>query len=173
MPSNTFTLIASSTVGAGGASSIDFTSIPGTYTDLCLVLSMRNSRGGQTLQEALITFNGSTSGFSERMARGDGTNAISANASGSSFNLNGFPAGSATASTFGSAQLYIPNYAGSTAKSVSAEFITENNATQAYTYLSAELWTGTAAITSISLGAGSTYTWVQYSTAYLYGIIKS
>ena len=37
----TFTKIASVTVGSGGASSIDFTSIPSTYTDLCVKLSTR------------------------------------------------------------------------------------------------------------------------------------
>lgn len=166
----TYTLISSVTVGSGGASSIDFTSIPSTYTDLCLQLSMRNSRAGQTVQEGLITFNGSTSGYSEIIIRGSGSAAISASGSGANFNLTGFPADSATASTFGSATLYIPNYTASVNKSASAEFVTENNATQAYTYINALLWSNTSAITSISISAGSTYTWVQYSTAYLYGI---
>jgi hypothetical protein len=40
---NTFTLIASSTVGSGGAASIDFTSISSTYTDLVVKLSLRNT----------------------------------------------------------------------------------------------------------------------------------
>ena len=31
---NTYKLIASNTVGSGGSSGIDFTSIPATYTDL-------------------------------------------------------------------------------------------------------------------------------------------
>jgi hypothetical protein len=168
---DTFQLISSYTA-TGSVSSIDFTSIPSTYTDLCVQMSMRNGRGGQNLQEAFITFNGSTSGYSERYLRGSGSAAVSGSGSGTSFNLNGFPAGSSTASTFGSASLYIPNYAGSTNKSVSAEFMTENNGTEAFTYINALLWSNTAAITSISLSAGA-YTWVQYSTAYLYGISKS
>ena len=44
---NTFQLISSTTVGAGGASSIDFTSIPSTYTDLVIKWSGRlTSTGG-------------------------------------------------------------------------------------------------------------------------------
>ena len=165
---NTFELISSYTA-TGSVSSIDFTSIPSTYTDLCLVMSMRNSRSGQTLQEAFITFNGSSSGYSERILRGSGSAVISSSASGSSFNLNGFPAAASTSSTFGNAAIYIPNYAGSAYKSASAEFITENNATEAYAYMSALLWSNTAAITSISLSAGA-YSWLTYSTAYLYGV---
>lgn len=165
---NTFELIASSTL-ASAASTIDFTSIPSTYTDLCLQLSLRNSRSGQVLQEGFITFNGSTSGYSERMIRGSGSAAISSSGSGANFYLNGFPAGSSTGSTFGSASLYIPNYAGSSYKSVSAEFVTENNATEAYAYMNALLWSNTSAITSISISAGA-YTWMAYSTAYLYGV---
>jgi hypothetical protein len=170
---NTFELIASSTVGSGGVSAITFSSIPTTYTDLCLQLSLRNSRSGQVIQEGLITFNGSTSGYSERILRGSGSAAISSSGSGANFSLNGFPAGSSTGSTFGSANLYIPNYAGSSNKSASAEFITENNATEAYAYMNALLWSNTAAITSISISAGATYTWVQHSTAYIYGVKSS
>ena len=51
---NTYTLISSVTVGSGGASSIDFTSIPATYTDLCLVWSGR-SAGSDV--DTKITFN--------------------------------------------------------------------------------------------------------------------
>lgn len=167
----TYTLISSVTVGAGGAANIEFTSIPSIYTDLLLVLSLRNSRSGQVQQEGLITFNSNGANYSERFMRGSGSAAISGvNSVTSRFELNGFPADGATASTFGSAQLYIPNYAGSNNKSVSAEFIGENNATEAYIYANAMLWSNSAAITSIKIEAGSTFTWVQHSTAYLYGI---
>ena len=41
---NTYVLISSSTVGSGGAASIDFSSIPATYTDLVLKLCMTNTQ---------------------------------------------------------------------------------------------------------------------------------
>ena len=43
---NTYTLIASSTAGSGGAAYIEFTSIPNTYTDLLVMLSLRTAGGG-------------------------------------------------------------------------------------------------------------------------------
>ena len=57
---NTFTLIASSTVGAGGASSIDFTSIPSTYTDLVIKASLRSDRNTGSATYLTITFNNDT-----------------------------------------------------------------------------------------------------------------
>jgi hypothetical protein len=80
---------------------------------------------------------------------------------------------SATASTFGSAQTYIPNYAGSTAKSGSSEGVSENNATTAVATMDAVLWSLTNAITSIKLLPFTGTNFVQYSTATLYGISKS
>jgi hypothetical protein len=170
---NTYTLISSVNVGSGGTTDITFNSIPSTYTDLCLQLSMRNSRGASLVQEGLITFNGTTSGYSEKIARGDGSVTISTSGSGANFYLNGFPAGGVTSSVFGNATLYIPNYTGSSNKSISGEFVTENNSTTAYLYLNAMYWSNTSAITSINIAAGSTYTWLQHSTASLYGISKS
>ena len=40
---NTYVLIASSTIGSGGGSSFDFTSIPSTYTDLLVKYSCRQN----------------------------------------------------------------------------------------------------------------------------------
>jgi hypothetical protein len=164
---NTYTLIASSTVGSGGAANIEFTSIPATYTDLNCVFSIRGTQA-QVYQQIQITFNGSSSGYSQRNIYGDGAAAYSSALSGSFFYSDGVGA-SATASTFGNGAIYIPNYAGSNNKSASLDAITENNATTAYTQLYALLWSNTAAITSLKIAAGSG-TLSQHSTAYLYGI---
>ena len=162
---NTFTLLASSTVGAGGASSIDFTSIPGTYTDLCLVASTRGTVAAVG-DDISITLNSSTSNFTYRYLYGSGSGASSGTAS---TNYLGVSAGNnSTASTFGSINIYIPNYAGSTAKSISTDSVGENNATAAPAMLMANLWNNTAAITSIKLAGAANF--AQYSTAYLYGV---
>lgn len=163
---NTFELIASSTVGAGGAASIDFTSIPNTYTDLNLVFSLRSSALASS-ENIYVTFNGSTSSFSARWMYGDGST-IGNSTSG---RIIGFgTAANNTANTFGTTSLYIPNYAGSNNKSYSADTVTENNATLAYTGLIAGLWSNTAAISSISIVPQTAPLFVQYSTAYLYGV---
>jgi hypothetical protein len=171
---NTFTLIASSTVGAGGAASIDFTSIPSTYTDLCLEFSVR-SNYASTIDASLLRINGDTgSNYSSRYIRGDGSSVSSSSSTaGTSIFVGSIPGANATASTFQNAAIYFPNYAGSTNKSLSVDSVSENNATTAYALLSAGLWSSSAAITSLKLilDAGTLY--LQHSTAYLYGIVKS
>jgi hypothetical protein len=165
----TFTKIASVTVGSGGAATIDFTSIPATYTDLCLKLSARSDSAGA--EAAIIEFNGSTTGFSGRRLAGEGTGG------GASDTLTNIRAAidtaADTASTFSNGEFYIPNYAGSTNKSVSLDQVMENNATAAVQSLVAGLWSNTAAITSIKLSLNAGGDFVQYSTATLYGIKNS
>jgi hypothetical protein len=163
---NTFELIASSTVGAGGAASIDFTSIPSTYTDLCLKASIRDSKTGSIAENLEFRLNGSSTNFSGRYLMGTGAAAASGTWGGPAIAV--YPAASATASTFGNLEWYIPNYASSNYKSFSSDSVAENNATTGYDWLDAMLWSNTAAITSISFIAKTSF--VQYSTAYLYGV---
>ena len=166
---NTFSLIASSTVGAGGASSIDFTSTPQTYTDLCIKSSLRND-GGNTV--VYVDFNGSTSSFTTRLLYGDGTSPGSVSYSSPDRRASNMVQGTFTASTFSNGEFYIPNYTGSNNKSFSSDSVQENNATLSYSFMFAGLWSNTAAINRVTLTpiAGS---FVQYSTAYLYGIKNS
>jgi hypothetical protein len=162
---NTYTLIASSTVGSGGAATIDFTSIPATYTDLVLKVSARSTDNTGDLG---IKLNTSTSSFSRKVLRGSGSAASST--SGSDNYVGGLNPSTYTASTFGNAEIYIPNYAGSTNKSISVDSITENNATEAFAFMVASLWSNTAAITGISLYNFTSGNLAEHSTASLYGI---
>lgn len=171
---DTFIKIASVTVGSGGASSIDFTSIPSTYTDLVIKISARTNRSAAA-DSLKLTFNGSTSGFSARGLGGSGstpfsfTNVGSASIEDSVFTT----AANNTASTFSNGEIYIPNYAGSNNKSISADSVNENNASEAYTLFEAGLWSNTSAITSIKLAPLNGTLINQYSTAVLYGIKNS
>ena len=159
------------TVGAGGAANITFSSIPSTYTDLKLVWSARSARTAVNTDDMIIGFNGVNTNLSGRYLWGTG----SAAASGTDTQLlvGEYPTATATASTFANCEVYIPNYAGSTNKSFSADTVSENNGTLAYATLTAGLWSSTAAITSIVLKTGSGSNLEQYSTASLYGISKS
>ena len=157
------TLISTVTVGAGGAASIDFTSIPSTYTDLMVVYSMRAASNNYTT----VTFNGSSSSYSVRVLRSSGSAASSFG--DTSFNPT-IDYNSRTASTFGNGQLYIPNYASATNKSISIDTVEENNATAAFSELHAGLWSNTAAITQVTLTGNGTIQ--QYSSASLYGVTK-
>jgi len=172
---NTMTLISSVTVGADGASSIDFTSIPSTYTDLLLKVSVR-SNNASVLDTLGINFNGSSANYTMRnLLNEGGTPASYTQTAYASQNATGYQSGAtATASTFGNTELYFPNYAGSNNKSVSVDSVSENNASAGWLWLGADLWSQTAAINRITLlCAGGTNSFVQYSTAYLYGIKNS
>ena len=166
---NTFELIASSTL-ASAASTIDFTSIPSTYTDLCLKASLRSSDAAAFVNYTL-KFNASGgTAYSVRVLYGSGSAATSASSSGAAAGDYGFQDGAgATASTFANVEIYIPNYAGSAYKSWSTDQVQENNATAAYAGLLAGLWSNTAAINQVTL-TSSAGNFVTNSTAYLYGV---
>jgi len=163
----TYTLISSVTVGSGGTATISFTSIPQTYTDLMLVASTRTDRASNINDELYVTFNSNTSSYSWRRLLGENSGSSD---SGSTRTVFITDASTSTASVFGSGSIYIPNYTGSTNKSYSIDSIQENNATNAARQLVAGLWSNTAAITQIDLTSSTSSNFVQYSTAYLYGI---
>ena len=172
---NTLIPIATVTVGSGGASSIEFTSIPGTYTDLLIKASLRDTRTDSPVTDVALTFNNSGTGYSMRMIYGDGSSAGSASSSGAS-RITGFyeNTNQTTSNTFSNIEIYIPNYTSSNNKSVSIDGVTENNATTIYSSLVAGLWANSSVITSIKLvPAVGSLSYVQYSTATLYGIKNS
>jgi len=167
---NTYTLIASSTVGAGGTTYIEFTSIPSTYTDLLLKVSVRANGGSNTHENYQLDFNGSGANQSYRDIFGANGNV----SSGTTTNyINSFPAANATASTFSNAEWYIPNYTSSNYKPISMDNTSENNGTNGQDTLVAGLWSSTSAITSIRINNYNGNNFAQYSTAYLYGISNS
>lgn len=161
--------IATVEVGSAGAANITFSSIPQGYTDLKVVMSLRSDTVS-TGDNIELTFNGSTSTYSRRRLYGDGSSAASDSAS--SYTTMAFINGNgATANTFSSADMYIPNYAGSTNKSFSIDVVQETNATATYMGLFAGLWATTSAITSINLKPNGGTNFLQYGTATLYGIL--
>ena len=165
---NTYTLIASSTVGSGGASSIDFTSIPSTYTDLVIKLSARSNK---TDVDQLFTvgFNGSTANSSSRNLQGDGSTAVSGTSATLIFAIG--DGNNSTASVFGNCEIYIPNYANTSYnKSSSMDGVSETNATNVGSIMQAGLWSNTAAINRITLTPNGGQTILQYSAADLYGV---
>lgn len=164
---NTMTLISSSTVGAGGTTTFDFTSIPNTFTDLVVKLSARTDDTG-TYGYAYIGFNGTAYDSAIRYLQGSGSGVNSASESTGYIGI--VDANGATANTFSSNEVYIPNYAGSTNKSFSVDSTEEHNATTSYMQLMAGLWSNTAAINRITIKTAGANKFVQYSSCYLYGV---
>jgi len=164
---NTYTRIASNTLSTATAS-VTFSSIPATYTDLLVKLSLRSDRTADT-DSVNMTVNGSGTSITWVYLLANNSVASTATAqrfyTSSDFN---------TANTFGSSEVYIPNYASANFKSFSVDTVSENNAASgAQTELLAQMWANTAAITSITFAPQFGSNWKQYSTFYLYGINNS
>lgn len=172
MPSPTYVALAK-TVLTGTQATINFNSIPSTYTDLLLLISARSSAAGDLYDVIKIRFNGATTdtNLSGRIVYAQPTAVGSSSYSYAVIGNAG--AGATTANTFSSLETYIPNYAGSTAKPISSTSVNEAN-TAADTQLDADasLFNSTTAISSITilLATGS---FVSGSRFDLYGIKNS
>ena len=169
---DTFVKIATVTVGAGGAASMAFSSIPSTYTDLQLFVSGRSTYSGGGDASLYIATNLSGT-YAERQLKGNGSSAssTSGSSSGISYGWINIDKSTDTANTFSNNSIYFPNYSGNANKSYSSDGVTENNSTTAIAGLVAGLISNTGTISSITLTTDGSY--VQYSTATLYGISKS
>jgi hypothetical protein len=164
---NTFVKIQTVTVGSGGSATIEFTSIPQTYTDLKIVVTGRGTAAfsGQG-NYYIIKPNGLNTNLSSKYFLGIGTSP----ASGSFQPFGYMSASDFTANAFGNSVHYIPNYTSANYKSFSTESGGESNVDIVYALVIDDgLWSSTAAITSLTLTPGGG-NFAQYSTATLYGI---
>jgi len=164
---NTFELISSYTA-TGSVASISFTSIPATFTDLCVKFSVRKDN---TSIDTTLTFNGSSANVSSVYIYGTGSAAGGASAVSTIYSLA--TQSGDTANTFSNGEYYIPNYASTSRyKAISHDVVNENNATAAQSYLTAGLFSSNSAISTVTIAPTSS-NFVQYSTAYLYGVKSS
>lgn len=170
---NTYTLI-SSNVLTTTAASVTFSAIPATFTDLVVRGSTRVS--ASTPVSVQFRYNGSSGGtdYSFTNLRGNGSAAssdiVSGNDSGAGAYAN--TVSTMTADTFSSWEFYIPSYLTSAKKPSSFISAQETNATAANINAAANLWQGTAAITSIAFALFAN-NFVSGSSFYLYGIKNS
>ena len=165
-------LIAKNVLGSD-TSSVSFTSIPSTYTDLVVVISARTDRASFNLDPIKLRFNaaGSDTDHSTRSLFGNGSGAFS---STSAYAIAGWAtATTATSDVFGSSECYIPNYATAVKHSFSATGITENNATSARIEAGAGLWDSATAVTALEFLPTAGTNFVTGSSFYLYGITKA
>jgi len=162
-------LIESKTL-ATAAASIEFTSIPQTFTDLVILASGRSERTAG-FEDYLITFNGSSANFSWRRLGGQGSGSPYSDSS-STNRLGQINTDFATANTFGNLTAYIANYTAATNKFVSVDFVTENNATQAFQEIHNLVWSNTSAITSFTLTTTNGFNFKIGTIISLYGVLK-
>ena len=169
----TYEIIASVTVGSGGAADMEFTSIPATYTDLLVKVSARTDRALEN-DEVSVRLNANTSSvYTYISINGNGTSVGNNTETNTTRfrNVNDIPAATATSNTFGNTEIYIPNYTNTSFnKSLSFDSTGENNATLSLIGMGAGLFGSTSAVTSITLFPRVGPNFVEHSTAYLYGI---
>jgi hypothetical protein len=165
----TYTLISSNVLTASAAS-ITFSSIPATYTDLVLRLGARTDTAAGT-GGIFVKINGSTETSSiTRVQTTNGTSSAS-NKTTTSIWSYGLNTATQTSDTFSSLELYLPNYANTSANKPMAFFgVAENNATAGVVSAAAGLFSSNTAISSLLLEPVAGDNFVSGSSFYLYGI---
>jgi hypothetical protein len=172
-PSGAYDSIATVTVGAGGTSTVSFTSIPQGYTHLQIrAFGHTNRSTGAGGDGTRFNFNSDTgSNYTGHSIEADGSTAIAftEGTSVTKYAIYGLT-GNTGATTFGTFIVDILDYS-STNKYKTARALTgfDNNGS-GYVYFSSGLWMSTSAITRIDLTPNAGTLFNQYSSFALYGI---
>lgn len=174
MPSSRI-LISSRTL-TSVTNGVTFSSIPQTYSDLVIRMTARTDGADPDRYEFWTNSDDGGPNFGTTTLRATGTTVSSVrnSSSGGIFAYYQMVGGGATASTFNSAEIYVPNYTnGSSGNPISLTGVAENNSSTGNGLgISAGLRTATGAITSVTVWGGG-YSFQSGSTFYLYGIKSS
>ena len=155
-------LIQTITLGSSAAT-IDFTSIPSTYTDLLLLVS---ARATSTSGAITLSLNNSAANFTGRLTSTDrSVGTVTSSTATTTIGITSISTDSAN--TFGNFRIYIPNYANAQQKSFTCEAVSETNSGSAHISTQIGLWADTSVINRVTLNLSS---FAQHSSASLYGI---
>jgi len=158
---STYTPIATTTLGSA-ASSVSFTSISGSYTDIQIVFAGAITSGFDAIG---LQFNGDTgSNYSRVFIAGNGTAASSSLSSSQTTMQIGIMGTEQSNSIFN-----VMNYSNTTTYKTA---LARGNASANATRAGVGLWRSTSAINRIDLVAGSS-TFISGSTFTLYGIASA
>lgn len=161
--------IASTSVGAGGTSTITFSDIPQGY----LHLQIRSiGRSTTTVETTSLRFNSDTSASYSRhyMYGSHSTGPFAGSSTSSTSIIDPFaqPSSGFIANTFGVTILDILDYSNSNKNKTTRSFAGNEHNTVGYMFINSGLWMNTSPITSITITAGASF--AQYSRFSLYGI---
>lgn len=163
--------IATVTVGAGGASSVTFTSIPQTYQHLQIRFIGRTV-ASDTAENAWIRFNGdSGNNYSFNYVEGDGSTTNAGGAGNFQYVLAGrLAAANSGTNVFGASIVDIIDYTNTGKNKTTRTFGGIDRNGSGNLRLDSGTWFNTAAINSISILNGNGQNYSQYSQFALYGI---
>lgn len=165
---NSYESIATVTVGAGGASSISFSSIPSTYQHLQLRGITKNT---STSNFAAMRFNSDTgSNYAAHYMDGDGATVSNGAATNYDRSYFGYTSTTSQTNIFGVSIIDILDYKDTNKfKTVRVFTGVEVNASGGYVEFSSSLWRSSSAITNINIFFSSN-NFAEYSQVALYGI---
>lgn len=155
------------TVGSGGAASITFSSIPGTYKHLQVRLIARSTASLTGGDYIAVSTNVGSGNYYHNLF-GDGASATSSAASGLAV-AQRYASASDSASIFGAMVIDLLDYASTTKNKTLRNLGGYDANGSGRIYLNSSLWTSTTAITSLTLAGGSG-NFAQYSSFSLYGV---
>ena len=162
MPTPTYTPLATRTL-TGSAASVTFSSIPGTYQDLILVIESQ----GTTTADARLTINGSSSAiYNYLRMSGTGSSATSGGGSNQTIGV----ISSQPFSTTSQAALLTLHFMDYSATDKHKNVLVRGNAASTGVEAIIQRWASTSAITSI-LVFPSTGSWATGGVFSLYGVI--
>jgi hypothetical protein len=166
--------IATVTVGGGGAATVEFTSISGSYKHLQIRgIARNNSTSANDSEGLLVRYNGATSGYAWHALQGDGSSAFGISGTSQAFMYSGYtPTNGSTANAFGSFVIDILDYS-DTNKYKTQRVLTgfdTNTAGNGRSMLWSGLYQNTSAVTSITLYSTASKNFTEYSSFALYGI---
>jgi hypothetical protein len=163
-PANSYYQIGTTTVGAGGASSVTFSGIPSTYTHLQVRVFQKSDSAG----DLNFRFNSdSGANYSRHYFFASGS---TSNSGGSTSETFGYVGYNPSSTYFSSSIIDILDYTNTNKNKIVKSLIgTDVNSGSSYMTYSTSAWFQTSAITSITFNQGGN-TFSQHSTFALYGI---
>jgi len=166
---STYESIATNTLGSS-TSSVTFSSIPQTYTDLILIIS--GKAASATYDITAMYVNSVTSGYSRTYLQGDGSSALSGRGTAEIRLRAGYLPGTNYTSQYSADTYHFMNYANSTTyKTVLCRCNSVDTASQGFnTWTQASLIPTTSAISSITIATANGANLYTGSTFTLYGI---
>jgi hypothetical protein len=165
---NSYESIATVTVGSGGSSSIDFTSIPQTFSHLQIRGIGRSTGAGSNWYDAFMQFNADTAAnYSYHALEGDGVSASASASTSRSNMIIGYFGGVNVSGMVIDILDYKNTNKYKTVRALTG--LNQNNANDRGILLVSNLWQSTSAITSIKIFPSASSA-SQYTQFALYGI---
>ncbi len=170
--------IATVTVGSGGSATVEFTSIPATYTHLQVRCISRSALSSSDIDSLAIRFNSDTgNNYAYHSLTGDGASVTASGAASQAAGIvGGEPSNTHTSGIFGGYVIDILDYANTnkykTVRSLGGVDTNNTGTEKGQIRLQSTLWLDTSAISTITFASGGSFNrnLVEYSSFALYGI---